>query len=521
VEWLFCIDVTTKEFGAGDNIKLRLGHLEELAKKTKGKPGITIVAQTAVEDVDEKSMSLYKKFVALPYHIDRYIIRDGEIKKIDSVNSKGVATDVQELLSFATSRFEGKRTALIIDSHGLGNRGLSADTGKSTVDDLVKAIKNGLGGKGKLDLLDFDSCLMAQNGVLQRMQEVTGTVVASAETEGALGQDLVGPISKVADNLKMTPHDLAELMVETARQQKLTKKPADREVIEQVPEGFLRMGERGREGSESPTVPIRTLAHFKVAHYNAYKQELDALGDALVEAIKNPRNRHTIDTIIESTPRYGSFARNRDVKKFVESVLDAVADKKLEDPDDQLRIHGGKVLDAMKKLVVSYSGFDRYATRGGLSTYLPEREQVDFRLAATTTADALVREADNPPAVPEKKADYVKWMNEHLDYMRDKQVKPAEEKTAKADLDEVKSALQRARDAVDKFAKADGLKDTLQTLADLRTAAKVVKNTRFFENYKVDEQCRMKKNLLDYYRIQLVSDDNGWGRFREALRRLD
>jgi hypothetical protein len=511
-QWLFCVDVTTKDFGAGDNIALRLSQFQKLAEQTKDKPDVAIVIQTAVADVEQNSLPLYGKVFNNPYHIDRYIIRDGAIQKIDSVNSSGLTNDIRNLLSFAGNHFNSKHTSLIIDSHGRGNEGLNGDTGSSKLDEMIAAIKAGLGPGKKLDLIDFDSCIMAQNGVLKHIHEVTDQVVASPETEGGKGQDLTGPITRVVQEPKTTAFELAEIMINTARQQ-TPESPSDTQFKLRSREQFAMDGK----------VQIPTLAHFDLTHYDSFRKELDQFGDALVQAIKDPKGRHSIDRIISDTPTYGAFQKKRDLKGFIEQVLDGIANKRIPDHDGQLRLHGGVTLDALKKLVPSYSGFDKYASRGGLTVFLPERSQVDFHEFGkeTTTAHALLREASNPPDLVDKKAAYVEWMRDHLSYMMNQQIRLLEPKTPPKEIEEVKLAWNRARHAVNDLDRATDLKDTLPALAELRAAASNLIATRFYDNWAMEQERSHKAIIAERFAEQLVNDCTGWGRFRQALRRLD
>lgn len=507
--WLFVVDVTTKDFGGGDNIALRSGQFEKLAQTTRDRPEVAIVVQTALADVEQTALPLYARVFHNPYHVDRYIIRDG-VKRVESANSSGLAGDIGNLLSFADKYFNSKHTALIIDSHGAGNEGIQGDTGKSKLDDMIAAIKASLPAGKKLDLLDFDACIMAQNGVLEHTREIADHVVASAEKEGPLGQDLTGPIGQVVKEPQTTAYQLAELMIDHARRQS-------------TPAQDTQFKLRSRDNTFLDSmVQIPTLAHFDLTNYNCFRRELDQFGDALVQAIKDPRARHSIDQIIENTPRYGSVEKKHDLKCFIERVLDEIANKQIPDHNDQLRLHGGLVLDAFKRLVPSYSGFDKYSSRGGLTVFLPKRAQVDFHeFAAVTTAQALLREASNPPDLVEKKAAYIDWLRDHLGYMMNQQIKLPDSKTAPKDIDEVKLAWHRARHAVTELERATDLKATLPALAELRAAAAALIATKFYVDWKIEQERSHKAVIAERFAEQLINKSTGWGRFREALRRLD
>lgn len=510
VDWLFAVDVTTKDFGFGDNLEMRLKQLSTLAEKTKGKP-VAIVVQTASINADKK------------YEINRYVIAEGSVTKIDTISSEGLGVDVKNLLSFAIKRFKPTEVVLMIDSHGSGNGGLAGDSGRATMAELVEFIKQGLSGN-KLSLLDFDSCLMGQaDGVLDKLHTITEHVVASAETEGGLGQDLAGPIQRVINNPKMTISELGAFMVENARMQGVAKDmPREKPPTDDsAPLFHYRQQGKTKGDTERKSVPVKTLAHYDLSTYKAFRKDLDRFGEALAKAVKDPKNRAAIDGALAKAPAYGSWGVKRDLKAFVEAVLDAVAKNKLADSDDEIRIHGGRLLEDHKRLVVSYSGFYEYASRGGLSIFAADRKFIDFHREARglnpagTFHDACM----NPPDLSEKKDEFVQKL--------EKQVKEMFEEVSKAKevpqdwTDEAQEKLQVAQAAVKSLRNADNVRETYHAMAVLKEAAVKLENTEFYQNMLQDRKRSLKSWLDRYFQGELVQSESGWGKFQEALRRLD
>ncbi len=517
VDWLVAIDITTKDFGHGDNLEMRKAHLASLAAETKGKP-VAIVAQFAIADVDKKQMDKYSWVVPHPYHVDRYLIRDGKMDKLDTVNSGGYAADVKNLLSFATGQFKGAKLALMIDSHGAGNRGLTGDTGSTTIPDFVDAVKKGMQGRDKLDLIDFDACFMGQNGVIGRLRPLTNNVVASAETEGGLGQDLVTPIRSLLKDSKMDGAQLANVMIETAR---LTKAPVD-VVSPKPPEPrnvyqWLQQSLTPKDTETVKRVPVKTLAHYELTHYEQFQSELDQFGTGLCAVMKDPKNLRTINRLLDSVPAYGGRDKI-DLKSFVEGIVDAATTGKLDDPGNTLRIHGGRVLDAHKKIVPSYSGFYEYSSRGGLSFYAPESSELQFQKRALdrTWAADFTRSCQNPPDLSSKKDEYVKQLDARL--------KGAATEISKSDetdenvLNDVKLKWHAADGAVKQLKTASSIKETFDALTAMRNAAMELETSDFFKNKIAQNEKKIRKELEEYYKKELITPDGGWGKFREALR---
>lgn len=516
VEWLVCFDITTKDFKCGDNVERRLKELQSLADKFKGK-SVAIIAQGAVCDVPNPDDTLYKFVVPNPYHIDRYLIFDGKVSKLHSVNSAGYAGDVRNLLTLGKEHFSARQVGLWIDSHGIGNPGLAGDTGESTTKELVTAIKDGLKGQ-PLDLLNFDCCLMAQNGVLDALRTTTGHIVASAEREGGLGQDILAPMKKLAENPKMTADDLAETMVEVARLQ-----PVQKEVPRREPKNlydWFDLFMQKPEAKADNTVAVQTLAHFDLSKYARFRTQLDDFGDALAKAIRDPRNRAAVDSIVRNTPGYGMFSEKRDLKCFTEAVLQAVGNGKMSDPEGKLRVHGGRVLDSHKVLVKSYSGFDQFAARGGLSTYIPPRYDLDFHKRSRNAVNAcrFTAEVDDLKLLSSDKGAYVRYLDKKLADMK-KEITP--DRPPGDEYDEVKGALEELGSKLQKLGKTTSEKDTIAALSELKESSLKLEKTSFYQEKLLAAQQKIKRGIDREFSLELVNPENGWGRFREGMRRLD
>lgn len=523
VDWVMAINIATKDFGKGDNIQRRLEELSNLAEKTKGKP-VAITVQVAHYDLPKDSAeSVYKFFVPTPYHVDQYVIHDGKMTKSGSLNSNGYAGDVKELLSFTAKQFDAKKSALLLDSHGNGNAGMTGDMGKATLAELTKALDVGWPGDGKIDLIDFDSCLMAQEGVLNSLRPYAEHVVASPETERALGQDLTKTVKAMIDRPEMTPEEFATTMVELARLQPL---PVERKEVRIKNFYDILEALKQQKGDKIPDVQVRTLAHFSLANYEKFRSRLDDFGDALLKAVEDPKNRQTIDRLIDNAPSYGDWfgepGECKDLKSFVDSIFREIGRGKISDPDGQLRITGGRVLDSHKKLVPSYSGFDEYGSRGGLSDFLPERYTLDFHRRARNwiaTGDYSAA-CGNLDLLAENSTKYIDAIDKELKNV-DAEMKKLEDKATDSEWNEARRAYRAAEDAIKAFRTASDTRSTLQAMADLKKTATELTETRLFKDRLAAEERKWKKEIDDKYAEQLVDTKSGWGRFRQSLRRLD
>ncbi|MBY0551257.1 MAG: hypothetical protein K2W95_28510 [Candidatus Obscuribacterales bacterium] len=262
-EWTIAMYIAT-DFGNECTIEKRTKKLQELAEGTKGKP-VTIVVQTAIKNKDGT------------YDVERFALKNGAIVKLESPGkTKGYAQDVEDLLKFTTKKYESKNLCLTLDSHGSGNGGLHGDVGDMSLADLNKAVKNGLKGTRheKLDLLQFDACLMAQNGVLESTCDITKHIVASAEPEGT------GAGAASADNKQLT---------------ELLKKP--KITASELADIFVA------QSKDNPD--FKTLAHFDMEKYQKFRKSLDTFGEKLAKQCAKPDNLKTIRKICSETFVYG------------------------------------------------------------------------------------------------------------------------------------------------------------------------------------------------------------------------
>ncbi len=383
-DWTFAINFTT-DFGDNQGVMSGMERLEEFAAKTKGS-NVKIVAQAAFPRDAEICGEDIQCFApgSSKYRLDRYLLADGKLKFIDSVDSNGYAADVESLVKLTSKNYPGKRMGLIIDSHGSGNEGLLGDTGTAGVDEFVQAVQNGLkdSGHAKFDILDFDTCLMAQDGALGKISKVADQVVASAETESIYNaQNYLDPIAGLIKKPETDGFTLARQIVsETHKDMEFWKF-----------EGWMPA--------------VQTLGHFNMRQYEQFKKNLDQFGEELVKSLNNPANRPVIEAAIDNSRKYGSSGhlmalmfgtsinqKNRtDLKDFTERVLSAIDSGEISDPDRTLKKAAYDVMSARGMFVDSYHGDGDYKAAGGISTFLPSRSlrNVEREVQMSCTAGRL------------------------------------------------------------------------------------------------------------------------------------
>jgi Clostripain family len=391
-QWTMAVDLAVNLDMPGEHGLLgaedKMGKLRQLQAQTAGKP-VTIVAQQIVrENRNGKTV----------FALKRYAIHDGQIDDLtpSAVASKGTAQDLTDLLKIAGQQYPSARLGLVTNSHGNGDDGIMGDNGAVSLARLQAAIKEGLNGSGhaKLDLVNFDACLMAQVGVLDRMAAVAKHLIASASPEFASpdsnkldGQNLNAWMSDLLNNPYMDGGQLAH------------------DIIRQADQGA------NDDGYTSGTV---TLAHFNLERsYARFEKGFDQFSIALAQAAGDPRNREEIRTAMGKASPYNSNKplsvaldgltpesyrwqlgdEKRDLVSFASSISKLIADGKIADPDGSLGRSSTEV-QASLTAMTTFHGPQKFH---GLAAFLPAKQYLDTQEATIrTTTIGQILDFTNP-----------------------------------------------------------------------------------------------------------------------------
>lgn len=507
-DWTIAIDLTT-DFDDDQGVHSRMKQLNEFAKKTKG-TNITIVAQAAFADTDEFDWN-GPVFRGDPkYRLERYVIKDGRVANVGKADSKGYGGDLTDLLAYVCKNHPSKRTALIIDSHGTGNEGLHGDTGKVSVDAFVKAVQEGLKGSGheKLDMLDFDTCLMAANGAMSRIRHVADQVVASAESESIYdGQNYLDPIARLSDKPDADGLTLA------------------RDIVTQTHKDMELRTAKGWNPE------IDTLAHLNLRQYDDFSKSLNLFGDHLVEALKHRDNKIVIESAIDSSQKYGSsgsllislFGKENagkhrtDLKEFTEKILAAIDNGEIKDPNRILKHAAQDLLNKRSLLVDSYHGAGEYAKAGGISVFLPGRNlrNLEQEAALHTAAGRLSAMTD-----AKRFNEINKNETSRKDFLNNIKIelfltRPHLYIFGTNGVDKELDNLDRLSN---EFSKATDNKQRQLCLKQLHAATINLASTEPFKKQYQEQLTCLKDKVAKVYKVNNIDGSNGWSRFRLKLR---
>lgn len=517
-EWTFAVDLTTN-FPGGLGVSDRLKTLRGLAEQTKD-TNVSFVVQAALPIGIEPTDELFQPAFCR-YKLQRYIIENGKIETLNQSYPKGAGEDLQNLLALTCRKFAPNKLGLIIDSHGGGNSGLTADVGKLSTEDLVKSIQTGLKGSNhkKIDFMDLDACLMAQNGVIQRLSAVTDTLVASPETEHIIGQQLSKPLQSLLKKPEMTPTEFANEIINDCKFQ-LNRPTKDKPLSWILKE----------------PAPIETLTHFDLRRAADFNASLNRFGDQLMQAMqKDEKTRTAIESIIDSSFTYegkraqksilgvfiaaDSDGKKTDILDFTRSIVAAIDNKTIEDPTGEIAKSAQQVTAIQQQLVRSYFGYGMYANKGGLSVFLPSKDLRDSEYGGKfrTTAFQLDRMASRLDRTAEPLV-AMKALETELKTV-ETEVKNAEVWTKDPRVvDQVRGRMGSVTTSFKSLQNASG-PDYPKSLSEFRKATAALKDSKFFELRAENEEDDAKKQSIETYKKELVTSDSGWDKFRIALRR--
>lgn len=510
-DWTFAINFTT-DFGDSQGVISGMERLSEFAEKTKG-TNVKIVAQAAFPQSDTCGEELACFDPSANNHkLERYLIADGKLKLIETVDSNGYAADVESLVKFTCKNYPGKKMGLIIDSHGSGNEGLMGDTGTAGVDEFVKAVQNGLkeSKHEKFDLLDFDTCLMAQDGALGKISKVADQIVASAETEGIYNaQNYLDPIANLLKKPETDGFTLA------------------RQIIAETHKDMEQWKFEGYDPA------VRTLGHFNMRQYEQFKKNLDQFGEELAKSVDDKKNKAVIEEAIDSSRKYGSSGHamsllfgfsvgqktRTDLKDFTERVLSAIDSGEISDPDRTLKKSAMDLMTARSVFIDSYHGDGEYKNAGGLSTFLPSRtlRNVDreARLSCTAGRMADITSPEKFAAVNQDE----KSRNALLQQIA-KESFITNPGIFFLGVQGVDDQLKAIDEAAGKFKAATNDKDRKSAYESLHLACVDLAKTEPFKKIQETEKTSLESKVAKVYKINFVEEtkETGWSKFRLKLK---
>lgn len=371
-DWTLAVDLTASLGAAG--MENQFHRLQSIAKESKGVP-VDLIIQ-----IPEPIVSTGGKTAdpGMPRKIDRYLIHDGALSKLGNAEtSKGFAGDVTDLLHAADAKAPSNHLGLIIQSHGGGPYGVSGDTGWLDLPQLAHSINDGLqgGSHNKLDVIDFDSCMMGHLKVAETMAPLASHMVASSSAENAElhgrydGQNLQAAVRTLFHSPNMSGGEFSRSLIAQA----------------DLGENDAYVKEHKQRESGTPI-----LAHFDLTNLPVYNDRLNDLGRALSDAQKDPQKREAIGDAIEDTRKpwlieteggLGLASEYTDMRSFTANLQHSLDSGELNDPAIQSAVKN--LVEAQSHLIPqSHTDVNlQFDPSGQMSAFLPDKEAFEPRLA--------------------------------------------------------------------------------------------------------------------------------------------
>ncbi len=382
--WTVAIDLAASLPGKdanpiGAGVDHQLGELKALAKETEGTSvNIVVHAERPVdaswqpcfqENGNAKAMAACTTDATQNHMVstERYFIHDGKIDQLPDMHigaGGGGNRHSKPASTTPATLAPSQKLGLIVQSHGDGSHGIGTNLGFIDMDKTVQAVQAGLANSGhqNLDLLDFDSCDMAEAKVLEASRFAANDVVASSATEYAT-------TTNDAQNL---PAAMRSLFADS----NMTGRQFGDAIVQQAQEG--KNGQGYKDGTP-------TLANFDLTKYDQYSGALDKFGTALSAANEDPNNAMQLQNDIDRTKIpypgfHGIDANDRDLKSFANNVLADAKNGKLKGDVQPLEAAATDLLSAYGNMETSSFGEKKrgYDNLGGMSVFLPGQEAMDF-----------------------------------------------------------------------------------------------------------------------------------------------
>jgi len=284
-----------------------------------------------------------------------YVTKDfSESDKIKSpvlqdlgIQDMGDPKVISDFLEWGIKKFPAENYAIVFFDHGAGFAGSMSDESTGhlmNTNQLKEVIDNAAAAAGKkIDLVNFDACLMAQVEVAHAMKDGASYMVASEETERGSAQ----PLPKVIKDLQagstdkpMDPADLARLFVYESFHQNQSE------------------------------ILTATLSAVDLSKIDDLVESTDRLSQVLMSGAVDPakirKNAEKAEHYCQGL-NYKLYNDYRDLGHFAQLMASDAGIT-----DEAARKAAQDVVDAVKNAVIAFEHQGKaYQNSSGISTYLP------------------------------------------------------------------------------------------------------------------------------------------------------
>lgn len=325
----------------GSSAKINIVALIDRHPGSNEEDGYTGTAPGLGEFTDSRVVYVEKqKFTTLA--------RRGELNMGDVANLNKFVADT-------VLNFPAKRYALVFGDHGSGWTGILGDeTNKDsfTMAELaagLAAANKTIGGK--IELLGFDACLMANYEVVKTVYPYAKAMVSSEELEPADGWSYTPIMQRLTANPTMDGFALGKVIVEE----------------------YKKLYSSGDEGNRVANITLSVKDLSKTDAVTAAVNELSSNTQRFLKA----GGRSALNKMGEarsSTEEHGANDRGKDAE-FLDLVHFA-QNIKLQSKDPGIATAADKVIEAVQSMVTFKITGEAHPRSHGLSIYFPKDRQV-------------------------------------------------------------------------------------------------------------------------------------------------
>lgn len=363
--------------------------LRQLQEMTRGKSASIIVQVAMNKDQDlnrtkaTRADLIINALGVLPAdnkntRVVTYEISDGQKRLLQAGQSQGMEQNLRNLLTASPDAMKSEKLILISRTHGEARSGMRADAGELSIKDFKDVVSGSLAksGRTKLDVLDFDACLMGNAQTLSDLSSLSSYIIASEEPEVAVARrDLneldhgVTTEDKPGANAQPITEAVKKLLVEPGQ--------SARESAYKI---FATNGEECSKLSRDALCGANTLGLYDSSVAQIFEKSVDNLGQSLLDALSKDSNRTAIklaianSALIEGEPDgAGGVVLRRDLATFVQTVQKGIDDGSIKDNQSgQLRAALSGVNAAMSSFVIAkYNRFEPHLTEAFANLRLP------------------------------------------------------------------------------------------------------------------------------------------------------
>lgn len=277
----------------------------------------------------EREDAFYLGLDNAPGNARYYVLQDSDDVRVRSVvkanagNADGGRKEsLADFGKWAVEHYPAENYAMVIWNHGAGWQGVSYDDNSHHGMDLPE-VREGLeqivakldNGKKKLDILDFDACLMATVEVGYELKDTVEYLIASQETEPGDGVPYDDQLAWLVKYPEAPPVSFAKAMVEAY-------------VKSYAPKGSQAPGEFSSFGETKAAIHLARMEDTRNAIENLGRllnKRTDLVGEVTEDVVRETRAFGRLIDLHDFATRLGEKAKNEpEIAAACKAVTDLI-----------------------------------------------------------------------------------------------------------------------------------------------------------------------------------------------------